>query len=427
MTDHAHHVSRPPHREDRIDGVHINHAQTEIQPNCELKTRNSRSLFRSSPARPKDAHENRARTPPSAFLFLSLQLSKSRISRCSRTQPARKPNQPIRSTTRRQNTPHQNRRKTQPCGQAISAQGARRCLSSAPPTSGGVAVCGAYIDPAPVCLSTRFCKKLRQAVTTYRGIGDCHRRTFPALARLRHVAAGTSAQMQASDACFARALSSAGGRRMQATLLRPARTGAVRRRRCAGLAAQVSRPQPGRRRAAATAVASRSFRPSMSPAAALPDVAPATPAPARRRSRRVDLGHRAAAVARRRGVRRRAAHRQPALAGRHRPHRPVRRGLIGSAICRLAGRRVHLRRARRSSAAVGRAAEPPQPDRSPRRGDRLFVASRHRLRQAGLPHADHHPRRRPRGHQGQAVRAGGHQPRPGHRSASPTTCRRSTR
>jgi hypothetical protein len=46
---------------------------------------------------PKDAHENRARTPPSAFLFLSLQLSNSHISRCREPDinPKAEPSRPL--------------------------------------------------------------------------------------------------------------------------------------------------------------------------------------------------------------------------------------------------------------------------------------------------------------------------------------------
>ena len=99
------------------------------------------------------------------------------------------------------------------------------------------------------------------------------------------------------------------------------------------------------------------------------------------------------------------------MAGRHCPDRTVRRGAdrIGHLYC--AGRRTDLRgtggaglRARRTR-GVGRQVAQARRQALRQRG--------HRLGKAGFPHAYHYPRGRPRSHQGQAVRACGHEPGPG--------------
>jgi hypothetical protein len=67
-------------KEDRIDGVHIR----SIRPDMSSK-RVTVEVLPILAEHPKANHENRARTPPSAFLFLSLRLSNSNIFRCRRT------------------------------------------------------------------------------------------------------------------------------------------------------------------------------------------------------------------------------------------------------------------------------------------------------------------------------------------------------
>ena len=80
MTDHAHHVPVFP-KENRIDGVHIRSQNFRLRTSVSSK-RVTIVVSLKLPHRPEGQQREPARTPPSAFLFLSLQLSNSHIFRC---------------------------------------------------------------------------------------------------------------------------------------------------------------------------------------------------------------------------------------------------------------------------------------------------------------------------------------------------------
>ena len=134
MTDHAHHVSNPSRRKDRIDGVHIR----RIAPDMSSK-RETVEVLPVPTGHPKATHKNRARTPPSAFLFLSLQLSNSHIFRCRKqtrssdqTHPLSDPAPPKHPTRNRQRAQPNKVRRKRPSRPEMPQQRAPNSVAASP-------------------------------------------------------------------------------------------------------------------------------------------------------------------------------------------------------------------------------------------------------------------------------------------------------